>query len=462
MIKHSISFFAIFIFIHLGISKAQNFSIIDTLPTGAYGTATWGDFDNDGFKDLAYLSQVLPDAACQIYHNTNNVFTEVSQQFPLLFNPAAKWADLDNDGFDDLVVCGLDSVFVEKTFVYRSLGNGTFVSMNHAIPGLSVGSIDIEDYNHDGLPDIAISGYGVSPGLGAYIFKNTGSFTFVDINAPIVPMHGGELTWKDYNYDSLPDLVVNGEESVSAHIRFYKNLGSDVFQEESFNFPGTIGTVDWIDFDLDGFDDLFITGIDSSFVQNASTLYRNDGSGNFTLVSPNIPAFGEPSAVTIADFNNDSIQDICLVGGNSQFNSFSVIAYGQGTSTFNFAPLPRAVIDNLFVEATDMDSDGDMDLVMSTYILRNDGAITGLKSVSENSNDGILYPNPATSELNILSAKKVSSFYIYDLQSQLVFENKSESSHYNIPTKNLTPGIYSIRVVFSDGEVLNKLFQVSH
>ena len=45
----------------------QNFTVIDTLPDGAYGTAAWGDFDNDGYKDLAYLTQALPNVTSGNY-----------------------------------------------------------------------------------------------------------------------------------------------------------------------------------------------------------------------------------------------------------------------------------------------------------------------------------------------------------------------------------------------------------
>src|SRR3954463_2013490 len=139
-------------------STAQTFTVIDTLPDGAYGNAAWGDFDGDGFKDLAYITQALPDAICKIYHNTNNVFTEVVQQFPLLYNSGVKWGDLNNDGFDDLVVNGMDSAFINRTFIYQSLGNGSFVSVSNTIPGLSSGAVDIADYNGDGLKDIAVTG----------------------------------------------------------------------------------------------------------------------------------------------------------------------------------------------------------------------------------------------------------------------------------------------------------------
>ncbi len=441
-------------------SSAQNFSIIDTLPTGAYGTAEWGDFDGDGFKDLVYISQVLPTAACIIYHNQNNVFTEISQQFPLLYNPAAKWADLDHDGFEDLVICGLDSAFNDQTFIYRSLGNGTFNSMPHTIPGVSAGSISLADYNNDTLIDIAVSGYTNSPGPTTYIFKNTGAFQFTNINAALVGLTGGETRWHDYNHDNLMDLVATGNEGTQVRVRFYRNMGSDTFQEESFSFPGAVGTVDWIDYDLDGIDDLFVTGVDSSFTHNITALYRNDGLGNFTLIPTNIPEFGEPSAVDIADFNNDSIMDICLLGGNSIYFSYSVIAYGQGNSTFTFQVLPQALIDNLFVDASDIDNDGDMDLVMSTYILRNNGALTGITNNNQIKTDLVLYPNPSRDEVNILSSLEIEAYTIFDYQGRLVLENNNPDRAGKILISSLPSGKYILKINFKNGVENVKSFEI--
>ena len=444
-----------------GLSSAQNFSVIDTLPTGAYGTAEWGDFDNDGFKDLVYISQVLPDAACKIYHNQNNVFTEVSQQFPLLYNSAAKWADFDNDGFEDLIVCGSDSVLINQTFIYRSLGNGTFISMPHSIPGISIGSIDVADYNNDSLLDIAITGYRSLQGPVAYIFKNLGGFQFTDIGASITGIQRGELRWGDYNHDSLPDLVINGEVSPGVRLKFYRNMGSDVFQEELFSFPGSAGTIDWIDYDLDGIDDIYISGSDSTFAHNVSSLYRNDGSGNFTLISTNIPEFGEPSAVDVADFNNDSIMDICLVGGNQIFNSSSVIAYGNGTSTFILQPLPRAVIDNLFVDASDIDNDGDIDLVMSTYILRNDGTSTGISSNHKFPSEIIVYPNPVSSELTIQTKEEITAVEIFDTKGGSILKRNHPDKSNKIGISQVPAGSYFLKLDLKDGKQEIKNFHIS-
>ena len=462
MLKRYSATLTLIIFLFQSPTKAQNFTIIDTLPSGAYGTATWGDYDHDGFMDLAYLSQILPDVDCRIYHNQNNIFTQSSFIFTPLFNPAAQWADLDNDGFDDLVVCGLGDTFTQQTIIYRSLGNGNFSIMPHPIPSLSIGSIDVMDYNHDGWKDIAICGYDTLGLAQSFIFKNTGSFNFIDINASLIGMYGGELKWGDYNNDSLPDLVINGNEQNNLKLRFYRNMGSDIFQEELFNFPGTAGTVDWVDYNLDGINDLFISGVDSSFTHNVTALYQNDGLGNFTLTPTNIPDFGEPSAVTIADFNNDSIQDICLVGGNAVFNSYSIIAYGQGTSNFNLQPLPRAIIDNLFVEAADIDNDGDADLVMSTYILRNDLISTAVNSIASFSNNVLIYPNPASNIVKIISEKEISTYSVLDLQGRMILENGQAEQGKIISIKSLIPGIYSIKLIFKDGSMTSKQFNISH
>lgn len=82
-------------------------------------------------------------------------------------------------------------------------------------------------------------------------------------------------------------------------------------------------------------------------------------------------------------------------------------------------------------------------------------------SVSDlNMDDLLVYPNPATSELNIeLPATLVSSAKIYDLAGRLVLEQESTSLSFKIDVNSLESGTYSIAFEF-DGGMLTKRFVV--
>jgi len=432
-------------------SQTVTFTVIDTLPEGAYGTAVWGDFDNDGFKDLAYLSQVLPNAAHIIYHNVNNVFTPVAQHFPYLYNPAACWGDLNNDGFDDLVVCGLDSSFCDTTFIYQSMGNGTFVSVPHSIPGMTAGSVDLADYNNDGLKDIAITGIG-NPGHLAYIYKNMGGMVFNDIQVNITGIHFGELKWGDYDNDGLKDLAVTGQAGNDVYLRLYHNMGNDTFELEPFLLGGGIGTVDFIDYDNDGLQDLLVSGIDSSFVFVSTFLYHNEGNRVFTEAMTNLPGFGEPSAATVADFNGDSITDICMIGGTAAFVNYSMIAYGDGTANFAQEESIRPDISNLFTDAADIDNDGDIDLVVSQYILRNDGLVSSVGPQPGKPGFVSVYPNPANGVFSIDADPKFNALSIYDVAGRMVMESFDRNDWNNIRFDR--DGFWIVVLRGDDGEVV--------
>jgi hypothetical protein len=362
-------------------SACQIFTVIDTLPDGAYGNAAWGDFDGDGFMDLAYITQAPPDAICKIYHNVGDVFTEVTQQFPLLYNAGVKWGDLNNDSFDDLVVNGADSVLENVTYIYQSLGNGNFISIPNTIPGLTAGSVDIADYNNDGLKDIAVTGMDSVGVEHAYIFKNLGGFNFTDIHATLFGIHFGELKWGDYNNDSLPDLVINGIGSLDFRTRVYKNMGADSFQLQPMYMKGSGGTVDCADFDNDGWLDILVTGYDSTSSSTFTELHHNNMNGTFSVVPTNLPDFGEPSGTAIADYDLDGSPDACFIGGTSVFPSVgSALALHTGLNAFNVQPFFHSNIINPILSTADIDNDGDYDLVFSNYIIRND-LVTGIHNV---------------------------------------------------------------------------------
>jgi hypothetical protein len=453
--KNIITAVTLMLSLFFNFSKGQTFTLVDSVPDGAYGTAAWGDFNNDGFKDLVYISQVLPDAACKIYTFDGTAFSEINQQLPLLYNAGACWGDLNNDGFDDLVVNGMDSVLNSVTYIYQSNGNGTFTPVANTITGLSAGSVDIADYNNDGWKDIAVMGTGWSNDF-AYIYKNTGAFNFVDINAQLLGGHFSELKWGDYNNDGLKDLLINAAGTpFNEYAKIYKNMGADSFLVQNIYMKGSMGTADWCDFDNDGWQDILISGMDSTFTHNFTELHHNNHDETFTVVPSGLPDFGEPSSADIGDFDNNNFPDVCFVGGSSAFQiTSSALSFNQGNNQFISQPFVSGNIINAIVAVADYDNDGDDDIFFCRYFFRNDGVTAIEENLTEE--DVAVYPNPAPGIFQITSKQKLKEIIIYNCIGAEVKQISCDENKVTVDAKELPGGLYYIKANTNVNSILMK------
>ncbi|WP_198666900.1 FG-GAP-like repeat-containing protein [Taibaiella helva] len=425
---------------------AQQFSVIDSLPIGAYGTAAWGDYDGDGRKDLVYIAQTMTEGQpdiFRIYHNTASGMIGVADM-GFLFNPAAHWADLDNDGKDDLLVSGFAADTFAPVFrIYKSNGNGSFLLVNDTLKRLAEGGIDVADYNGDGLKDIAASGTDTAGEPYSLIWRNEGGFRFSDIGAGLAGIRGGELKWQDYDGDGKSDLAMNGVNWNASRTYIYHNEGNDSFRLASPYMKGGFGTVDWLDYDADTHPDLLVTGVDSAGQHNFVGLYRNNGDGTFSQVNTNLPAFGEPSAVDIADFDRDGKPDICFGGGNDTFFSFSAMAFGNTTPAFDrMGSFRQMDVTNCIVAAADIDNDGDSDLLFSNFLLRNDGPA----SIGSHELPGVVvYPNPVRKLLLLQHSEPDDvALILSDISGKVVYQGKAPSGIHMLDISGYAPGIYQL------------------
>ncbi|KAA5534709.1 T9SS type A sorting domain-containing protein [Taibaiella lutea] len=436
------------------LSRAQTFTLTDSMRQGAYGTAAWGDYDGDGRKDFVYIAQTMnvdsPDIFL-VYHNTATGFVRLPQAFPMMFTPAASWADLDNDGKEDLIASGL--VDSNKIHIYKSNGDGTFELINDTLPGLSAGSIAVADYNNDGLKDILATGFNNAGTASAYLFKGTGGFHFDTVPATLPGIYFSDVKWHDYDHDGRPDIAMTGIGLLS-RTYIYHNEGNDSFSLASPYMNGGAGTVDWLDYDGDGWFDLLTAGNDSSGVQNFTDMYHNNGNGTFTMVTTNLPVFGEPVAADIADFNSDGKPDICLSGGNPDFiATFSAMALGSGTTNYNTTAFKQTDITNCIVAAADYDNDGDPDVLFGNYIYRNDGVPTGTKDVANPASDVSVYPNPAKEDLFIETPEKHLQLMLTDRSGRVLQQQKLLPGKNKIPLQQLAAGTYLL--IFSNENKIN-------
>ena len=102
-------------------------------------------------------------------------------------------------------------------------------------------------------------------------------------------------------------------------IAFSAGVGSEAYDSSSRHGLGII----WIDYDNDGFPDIFATNGSG----DPAHLYHNEGNGSFTNADALLPsiAAGEMTSAMFADYDNDGDQDInfgkCTDVGNGPRHS---------------------------------------------------------------------------------------------------------------------------------------------
>ncbi|PYR59940.1 MAG: hypothetical protein DMF91_13495 [Acidobacteria bacterium] len=333
----------------------------------AYGMGVAvGDYDNDGYLDLFVTSF----GGVTLYHNNGNgTFTDATKQAGISdtqWSTSAAFLDYNRDGYLDLFVanyvdftpaanqlctdavgtrdyCGPRAYHPVPARLYRNDGNGRFTDVTEAAginkaygAGLGVAT---GDYNGDGWIDLYVANDATPNQL--WINKHDG--TFVDegplsgsaVNAQGNPEGSMGIASGDVDGDGDEDLFVTniiGETSV-----LYINDGHGNFEDARAKwglarptaaFTG-FGT-DWIDYDNDGWLDLFIANGGVNIVEAlrgqalpyrmTNQLFHNTGTGRFEETSAaGGPAFARAEigrGAAFGDIDNDGDVDIVVTNNN--------------------------------------------------------------------------------------------------------------------------------------------------
>ena len=318
------------------------------------------DFDADGDDDFVIMTGLHRNNGAGVFTidptaNIQHGYGEI----PFAF-------DVDMDGDIDVVTTAGRQLRNDGAGVFTELPNFLPPALPNQQPPWYIGSF--ADLNGDRAWDVLLSpshqSFGTSPAWAAN--NGQGTFDFAQVTA--LPCEHGRLQATlaaDLDGDGDNDLVVTDAQSLTpspAEVLFNDGLGNfhNATELGGLAAPGSFGRI-VADIDNDGDDDIV-----TDFVVS-----RNDGKGKLTTVL--LPS--GMMSVLIADFDGDGRND--SLGSQAVWLSEGGLQYTQG-------PLLVAANEHIIdAIATDIDADGDLDIVMtagawsaasSGRVLRNDGA----------------------------------------------------------------------------------------
>jgi hypothetical protein len=318
------------------------------------GDLIWVDYNKDGFLDIIVSGLNVNDVpTTTIYENIDGqTFVQSTDlNLPNLFSTSIDSGDLDNDGDIDFVINGLKIVNgsnVWKKYIYIREGNSFILEEDYnnqfEEQGVENGIVKIADNNFDGDLDIIIVG-ATNSKIKSNTFirnENQNNENYIqNLDNPSVALFGefvyfmgktddesirlyrkslvsgqteemdvipglikGAIAIADYNNDGFEDMVLTGEnESAESITKIYD--GNNSYFGFSENTDITLiglrnSTAKWVDYDLDGDLDLFLSGTNDE--GEFSKLYRTD------LLNKNNTPSQVITSLSIKDLGNGKVK----------------------------------------------------------------------------------------------------------------------------------------------------------
>jgi hypothetical protein len=327
------------------------------LPETLGAGAAFFDADGDGWIDILlvngkdWTAQGRHTTAALYRNNHDGTFTDITRGSGLdvdIYGIGVAVADFDNDGREDVYMTAL-----EGDRLFHNEGNGKFKDVTAAsgIRNASFGtSAAWLDYDRDGKLDLFVANYVqwtekgdlwcsldgnvksyCTPesykGTSSKLFHNLGGGRFEDVTNkaglgdPTSKSLG--VTIIDFDSDGWPDIFVTNDTQPN---KLYRNNRNGTFGEQGMAAGVAYGEdgvargamgVDWADYDRTGRPHLLV----GNFSNQMLGLYHNEGSGLFVDEAPS-SSVGRASLLSLTfgafffDYDLDGYPDILAANGH--------------------------------------------------------------------------------------------------------------------------------------------------
>ncbi|MSV28314.1 MAG: CRTAC1 family protein [Bryobacterales bacterium] len=251
-------------------------------------------------------------------------------------------------------------------------------------------SVAVADYDGDGFDDMFVTDSSASG--KNHLYHNNGNLTFTDVGEAAGVANGNDpknasadSLWFDFNNDGRPDLFV----ARFGQNQLFENLGGGKFKEVTIaaglkHYLNSITAIAF-DYDRDGYADLFVgnyfqpvdlfnpatprffpESFETANNGGGVTVFRNNGNGTFTDVSPkvDIKISGWTLDLGHGDLDNDGDEDLYVA---ADFGTDRLFA-NNGDGTFTDKTESAIGIDTkkgMNVDIADFDNDGMLDIYVT-------------------------------------------------------------------------------------------------
>ncbi len=474
------------------------------------------DLDNDDDKEIilgdvsfSTLTMLTNGGDCSeaFMVEQDNTFPSYDSPVNIPIFPASFYLDLDNDGLKDLVASPNNtnsSEDDEVVWFYKNITNNEFPTFQLQQKDLIVNQMidfgtgtnpTFVDYNADGLQDLVVGTFGFNLNYGErdprlFLFENIGTATqpaFELVNANWLDFSQFSGTTRNFtpNFGDLDsdgdlDLLV-GEEWGS--LFYAENIAGEgnpmefgAIQPNYMNLDaGLVSTPFIVDINVDGLNDIVIgerngninyfqnegTATNPVFYSNPDTLNNTSFLGSVDTRDPgyltgySAPVFidklGTPIMISGSESGGIKYYDNLMGNTNGTYdkvyNSYGSIKEGQFT---------RAAV-------ADLNNDGYLEMIVGNHRGGLSGYSTdiqvGLTSAQELPKSSIafnMFPNPATSIINIELAEVHTNFQIKILNTlgQVVLAIDNEKL---VNVSTLASGVYFVNVNTENGNATQKI-----
>ncbi len=395
------------------------------------------DVDNDGFIDVIVGNDLLSDKI-RWHKNINGV--GFSPAADLLSNSGInvetfKIGDLDNDGYVDLLG-KLNFGYDVKWFKYDTISDIFNSEVVVSSPTGTPGPFEIVDFNSDGHNDLVIV---EDDTILLYVNDGNANFTQPVLISDQTPYVSG-IEFSDVDFDGDLDVLCYGVNTTS--IVWIENQSGGNFSAPMVihNQAYDLGEIFCVDMDNDLIDDLVVS--------RSSTLYRM-AVERFDNIHVNYCLYSD--SVSLAPFSSDTICNtsglIPLPIGYPQGGTYSGV--GVSGNQFNAG---NGVIGIHEIVYTYVDSNNCVNSDSVTIFVENCSS----NSFSEASASTIkLFPNPNKGLFQLEGlGNKMTTIRIYDISGRLQKSIENHSDHVQISMTNFESGIYYLRLIQDDYELI--------